>query len=103
MIELCAINDIALGEARQFAVPGRAEKIAVFHLADGFFALDDQCSHGVASLAEGEIDLEDGVVECPFHQGAFEIATGRACAAPCVLPMKTHALVVEGGRIFLAE
>jgi nitrite reductase/ring-hydroxylating ferredoxin subunit len=102
VIDLCATDEIGLGECRRFELEGRPP-IAVFHLHDGYFAIDDQCSHGVASLAEGEIDLEDGVVECPWHQGAFEIATGRPCGAPCVKPQKTHVLAIAQGRIQLAD
>ena len=39
--------------------------VALYRLPDGYFATDDVCSHGEASLAEGEI--EDGEIVCPFH------------------------------------
>ena len=36
---------------------------------------DDICTHGNASSSEGEI--EEGKVYCPFHDGAFDIRTGK--------------------------
>lgn len=102
MTPLCKTEHVALGSALRIEREGKPP-LAIFHLKSGFFVTDDLCTHGVASLAEGEIDLDDGVVECPWHQGAFEIETGRPCAAPCTKPIKVHSVVVADGKIFLAE
>ena len=39
-------------------------------------ALDELCTHEHGPLAEGYIDGEELI--CPWHSGAFEIATGKA-------------------------
>lgn len=72
--------------------------IAVFRVGDGFRAIDDLCTHGDASLAEGYV--EDGVVECPWHAGRFDLCTGEPLSAPCLLPVRTHALVLRGAAIY---
>ncbi|WP_244919610.1 non-heme iron oxygenase ferredoxin subunit [Pseudoxanthomonas spadix] len=76
---------------------GRAP-IAVFRLGDEFFATDDTCTHGAASLCDGEIF--DGQVECPFHGGTFDIRTGAATTFPCTKPLAVYPVVVENGRIY---
>ena len=73
--------------------------LAVFQVDDAFYVTDDRCTHGNASLSDGFV--EDGEVECPFHQGRFDIKTGKATGSPCVHPLKTHAAFVEGGRIYI--
>jgi len=78
-------------------LPGRAP-IAVFRLGDEFFATDDTCTHGAASLCDGEIF--DGQVECPFHSGRFDIRTGAPTAFPCTKPLAVYPVVVEDGRIY---
>lgn len=74
--------------------------IALYRLADGFYATADLCSHGDASLSEGEI--EDGEIVCPFHLGKFDIRTGLPTAAPCFAAIATFNVVMDSdGSVFL--
>lgn len=74
--------------------------IAVFRLGDDLFALRDQCTHGAAKLSDGY--LEDGCVECPLHQGTFDLRTGAACKPPATEPVRTFPVRVIAGRVELA-
>lgn len=97
-IRLCAAADIADGEILRVDLPdGRA--LAVYHMGGEFFASDDRCTHGDASLAEGEI--EDGKILCPFHLGSFDIRTGAPTGAPCSIALKTYPVAVENGEVVL--
>ena len=49
------------------------------------------------SLAEGI--LEDDVIECSLHFGAFNVKTGEAVQAPCFTPLRTYKVVVEGNEV----
>ncbi|SKB47207.1 p-cumate 2,3-dioxygenase ferredoxin subunit [Rhizorhabdus histidinilytica] len=99
-IRLCATDDIPEGEVRQFAVDdGRT--LAVYRLDGDYFATDDLCTHGDASLSEGEI--EDGKILCPYHMGSFDIRTGEACAAPCSIAIRTYKLAVDGDDVLLLD
>ncbi|MBN2366400.1 MAG: non-heme iron oxygenase ferredoxin subunit [Calditrichaeota bacterium] len=73
--------------------------IAVYRLEDGYFAIDDTCSHEEASLSEGEI--EDGKIECPLHGAQFDIRTGKNLTLPAVLPVRNYPVKVENGDIFV--
>ena len=90
-IVLCQKNEVAPGCAL------RVEKgeltLAVFNLAGEFFVTDDACTHGPGSLSEGSI--EGDVVECDFHNGAFNIRTGAVVTPPCMIPIKTYRTVVN--------
>lgn len=96
---ICDTADVPQGSARRVEVDGRAP-LAVFNIDGRFFVTDDTCTHGDASLCDGEID--DGVVECPYHQGAFEIATGKPAGAPCSIPLRVYPVNVDGGRLLAA-
>lgn len=72
--------------------------IAVFRVNAQFYAIDDLCTHGEASLADGYV--EDGTVECPWHSGKFDICTGKALSAPCIVPVRTHRLEQRGSAIY---
>ena len=59
-------------------------RIAVFKLEDGFYAINDECSHDEASLSEGDI-IKDCIIECPLHGAQFDIKTGKNLAFPAVV------------------
>jgi nitrite reductase/ring-hydroxylating ferredoxin subunit len=97
-LEACNTGDLEAEGMHRFDPPGRPP-IAIFKLDGEYYATDDTCTHGQASLAEGFI--EDGSIYCPFHEGAFDLKTGKASAPPCVVGVKTYPVVVEGEQIFV--
>lgn len=76
------------------------ERIAVFKLEDGYYAINDVCSHDEASLSEGEI-VKDCVVECPLHGATFDIKTGENLGFPAVVPVDTYPTRVENGMVYV--
>ena len=71
--------------------------IAIFRVGDEFFALRDMCTHEVAPLSEGFV--EDDCVECPLHQGMFDLRTGEPRKEPCVEPVQTYPVRVIDGQV----
>jgi anthranilate 1,2-dioxygenase ferredoxin subunit len=71
--------------------------IAVFRQGEELFALRDLCTHGYVKLSEGYV--EDGCVECPLHQGAFDLRSGAPCNAPVTVAVKTFPIRVVAGRV----
>lgn len=67
-------NDIAQGHIKAFKV--KDEKVLVYHLSDGFYATQANCTHLFWSLKKGEI-IDDRCVQCPFHHAHFNIRTGE--------------------------
>ena len=96
-ILLCSTADVAVGGALK--VEADDLTLAVFNVDGEFYVTDDTCTHGPGSLSEGYI-TED-VVECDFHNGAFNIKTGEVVAPPCIVPLKTYPAVVEDGSVFI--
>jgi 3-phenylpropionate/trans-cinnamate dioxygenase ferredoxin subunit len=78
---------------------GSEKLIAIFRLQDGYYAIENTCTHEEASLSEGEI--EDDQVECPMHGAKFAIKTGKNLSLPAVLPVKSYAVKIENGDILL--
>ena len=94
---LCSTADVAVGGALK--VEAADLTLAVFNVDGQFYVTDDTCTHGPGSLSEGYIT--DDVVECDFHNGAFNIKTGEVVAPPCIIPLKTYPAIVEGGSVFI--
>ncbi|YAL84665.1 bifunctional 3-phenylpropionate/cinnamic acid dioxygenase ferredoxin subunit [Dermacoccaceae bacterium W4C1] len=79
-------------------LPG-ADRIAVFHTDEGVFAIDDQCTHQDASLADGWV--EDNCVECPLHESCFDLRTGEVSGPPARRAVRTHLVEVVGDQIWV--
>ena len=74
MQTVCRSDELGIGQMKAFSVAG--QKIALYHLSDGFYATQASCTHIFAPLARGKL-LEDGVVQCPLHRARFDIRTGQ--------------------------
>ncbi|MBS0220457.1 MAG: bifunctional 3-phenylpropionate/cinnamic acid dioxygenase ferredoxin subunit [Proteobacteria bacterium] len=101
-VRACAVAELPKGAGLKVELDG-VPAIAIFNLDGGIFAIDDLCTHGAASLSEGFV--ENGVVECPFHSGTFDIRTGEARTFPCTEAVRAYAVRVENGdvEIWLGE
>lgn len=100
MTYLCALSDVEPELPLLVTLPdGRA--LALFNIDGAIFATDDRCTHGDASLSEGFV--EGCEVECPFHQGRFDVRTGAPTAAPCTIRLKTYPVEVRDGSVYLRD
>lgn len=90
--ELCYAADVAEGSIRQEFLPD-GTLIALYKVDGVIYATHDTCTHGGASLSEDGI-LKGKVVECSWHNGAFDVTTGEPCASPCAVALKTYKVQV---------
>ena len=97
VIDVCDAADVIEGCGLQ--VKCGELTLAVFKVADRFYVIDDACTHGPGLLSEGEVDGD--VIECNFHNGAFNIRTGAVVAPPCMIPIRTYYTEVRDGRIMI--
>jgi len=73
-VRVCNVEDVPVGEARQFQVNGT--EIALAHVQDGdCYAIGGRCTHLRAQLGKGK--LEGTVLTCPWHGSQFEVTTGK--------------------------
>jgi naphthalene 1,2-dioxygenase system ferredoxin subunit len=76
------------------------KSIALYQIDGEVYATDNICTHGNARLCDGF--LEGHEIECPLHQGKFDIRTGKALCAPLIDDIKTYPVRIEGNRVFVA-
>lgn len=96
---VAAVDDLPPGSRRRVYLG--SEAVALFNVGGSFHAVSDRCTHGRASLSEGEIDAEGCVLQCPWHGGRFELATGEPVAGPPRLPLKVYRVRVRDGFVFV--
>jgi naphthalene 1,2-dioxygenase system ferredoxin subunit len=96
--DLAAFDELPDGDVVGRVVDGR--EIALYRLGDEVFATDAICTHGQASLCGGFVE-PDGSIECPLHQGRFDIRSGRALCEPLERDLQTFPVRLEGGRVWI--
>jgi 3-phenylpropionate/trans-cinnamate dioxygenase ferredoxin subunit len=89
--------DVPEGRPEVFDIEDR--QIAVYRLSEGYYAIEDVCTHDGGPLAEGEVDGEE--VICPRHGARFDIKTGAVRCMPAVTPVESYPVKVEGGDLYL--
>lgn len=100
-VRLAALDDIANPGTLRVDEGGR--RIALVRIDDTVYALGDRCSHAEASLAEGEIEVDDLEIECPRHGAMFDLETGEAATLPATQPVPTYRVEIEEGHVWLIE
>jgi nitrite reductase/ring-hydroxylating ferredoxin subunit len=90
----------AVAEEEALAVSLEGRPIALFRQGEELFALHDLCSHGNARLSDGFV--ENCSVECPLHQGRFDLRTGAALCAPLTEGVRSYPVRVVDGRVEVA-
>jgi nitrite reductase/ring-hydroxylating ferredoxin subunit len=95
---LCSVAKVAPDCVIRIDIAGLAP-IAVYNLGGKFYATDDTCTHGEASLAEGVVDGCN--IVCPFHGGTFDIRTGEATGPPCIVGLRSYPVIVENDALYV--
>jgi MocE subfamily Rieske [2Fe-2S] domain protein len=63
------------------------------------YAIDGVCTHGNTHLAGGLV--KGRIIECPKHNGRFNLADGSPARAPVCRGLATYPLEERAGRLFL--
>jgi naphthalene 1,2-dioxygenase system ferredoxin subunit len=92
-----AASTAELGDGDMKPVTIGKRTIALYNVEGTYYATDAYCSHGHALLTDGYIEGE--LIECPMHGGTFVIATGAPKGQPCVTPIVTYAVKVDGDTV----
>lgn len=92
-----ARDDVPEGDVIGIQVAGR--DIALYEVDGEVFATDNLCTHGAARMSDGF--LEGREIECPLHQGRFDVCTGKAMCAPLTENIRTYPVKIENLRVML--
>ena len=96
-IDALAADDLPTDDVLGVDVAGR--DIALYTVGGEVFATDNLCTHGNARLCDGF--LEGHEIECPLHQGKFDVRNGLPTCDPVTEALRSYPIRLEGGRVFL--
>ena len=93
----CASDDIDEEDLIRFDHGDKT--YCIYNTPKGFYATAGICTHEEEHLEFGMVI--GTVIECPLHQGRFDIPSGRALSAPVCVNLKTYAVKIENGDIYI--
>ena len=96
-IEACDADEIEEEDVMRFDHGNQT--YAIYRIDDDYYATDGLCTHEQVHLADGLV--MDNIIECPKHNGRFDIRTGAAKGAPVCVNLKTYPVRVEAGKVFI--
>jgi MocE subfamily Rieske [2Fe-2S] domain protein len=95
-VEIGPIDLVDREEVIRFDHAGKT--FAVYRTAAGdFHATDGICTHGNTHLATGF--LKGNLIECPKHNGRFDIRDGGTRRPPVCLALKTYPIRIRSGKL----
>ena len=89
--------DIGENDSKAVDVGGRS--ILICHTREGFYAVDNQCSHQLQVLEGGKI--RGCFIFCPLHGQRFNLKDGAPIGQLTDKPLQTYALRVDGEDILI--
>lgn len=95
--DVAALGDVPIGDVTAVKVSGR--EIALYEVEGAIYATDNVCTHGHARMSDGFLDGH--AIECPLHQGKFDVCTGKALCAPLTEHIRTYPVKIDQLRILL--
>ena len=96
-IDALAADELPSDDVLGVAVDGR--DIALYTVGDEVFATDNICTHGHARLCDGFLDGHE--IECPLHQGKFDVRNGRPTCEPATEAVRSYPVKIDGQRVFV--
>jgi len=96
-VHACACNDIDEEDLIRWDHGGRS--YAIYRAIDGYYCTDGMCTHEATHLEEGL--LTGHVIECPLHQGRFDIRSGKVVSPPPRANLKTYPVKTEDGQVYV--
>ena len=96
---VCELSELPIGRAVQAQVGDHI--VAVVRLAEReVHAVDDLCTHGRVSLAEG--DVVGCEIECWLHGSRFNLITGAVSGPPALIPVAVYAVRLDGDAVYIS-
>jgi 3-phenylpropionate/trans-cinnamate dioxygenase ferredoxin subunit len=96
-VEACDADEVEEEDVMRF--DHGSQTYAIYRIDDEYYATDGLCTHEQVHLADGLV--MDNIIECPKHNGRFDIRTGAAKGAPVCVNLKTYPVRVEDGKVLI--
>ncbi|MEJ7685778.1 MAG: non-heme iron oxygenase ferredoxin subunit [Variovorax sp.] len=96
--DAAALDELSADDVTGLEVQGR--DIAFYRVEGEVWASSNTCTHGDGRLCDGFLLGHE--IECPLHQGRFDVRDGRALCTPVTEDLRVYPVKIEGGRVWVA-
>lgn len=94
---IAAVRDVAVGSSLGFRYPDSQLCLLIRPDQDTFLAYGNKCTHLHCPVRPV---LPESKLQCPCHNGYFDLHTGRPLAGPPRLPLPRISLEIRGGVLY---
>ena len=94
-VDALSASDLPTNDVIGVVLAGR--DIALYTVGDAVYATDNTCTHGQARLCNGF--LEGHEIECPLHQGKFDVRSGKPTCEPATEALRSYPVRIDGQRV----
>lgn len=97
--KICTKNEIPIGGTKSFVMENESIPYILIHTEEGeFYAYEQKCTHLSCAVYYKPGTLK---IECPCHNGWFDVKTGAVLQGPPPRPLKKLDVIIEGDAIFV--
>ncbi|MCC6458353.1 MAG: non-heme iron oxygenase ferredoxin subunit [Caldilineaceae bacterium] len=93
LVKVATVDEIPINGSKLVEIDD--VRLAIFNINDGYYAIEDVCTHDGGPLVEGEV-VNGHEVECPRHGARFDIRTGAALRMPAFEPTPVYDVYIQG-------
>jgi nitrite reductase/ring-hydroxylating ferredoxin subunit len=95
---IAAVSDLPVGGSLVFDYPAPHDSCVLVRIDEAqFVAFGQKCTHLSCAVIPKP---EQGIFQCPCHEGSFDIRTGRQLAGPPPRPLPRVVLEIHDGEIY---
>lgn len=100
IVEICPIEAIPIGGAKQFYFPTKDDPAVVVRLGEKeFYSYNIKCTHLQCPVYW---EKEKKVLMCPCHKGMFDVKSGHPISGPPKRELPKIEIVLEDGMLYAA-
>jgi len=76
-------------------------EILIVALGAEIYAIGNICTHDDVWLDDGTLHPETCEIECPMHEGRFDLRTGLATHEPAETPLPSYEVKFDGDQVLI--
>jgi nitrite reductase/ring-hydroxylating ferredoxin subunit len=90
-----------LTDPAQVVVTVGSDEVLLVRIGEHLYAIGNECTHEHVWLDDGYLHEETCEIECPMHEGRFDLRTGAATHLPCEEPVPSYPVRLDGDDVLV--
>jgi nitrite reductase/ring-hydroxylating ferredoxin subunit len=99
LVKVAGRAELLAGERK--VIEHGEHEVLVLALEDCIYAIGNICSHDEVWLDDGTVHPDSCEIECPMHEGRFDLRTGAATHEPAEVPVPSYVVRIDGEEVFV--